>query len=300
MALMSPGERLFKICNSAIITVFLIITLYPLWFVICASFSDVHKLLSATFVFWPQGFTLEGYDLIFSARLIWTGYRNTILYMVAGTALNIIMVMISAYPLSRRNLPGRVWMTKLIVLTMYVGGGMIPSYLVVTNLGIRDTFLAMLLPNAVSSFMIIIAISFIRSTIPESILDAAMIDGANGIKTFCHVVFPLSAPLLGILAVSFALGYWNSYAQALIYLSNKELFPLQLVLRQILIKANSDVAKQIMGDSARTYVDYVKLTRRNELIKYTSMVVSSLPLLVIYPFLRKYFTRGLIIGSIKE
>lgn len=293
----SNGQKTFDVINNGVILIFLFITIYPLWYVLCASFSNVFDIVNVPFLLWPRGFTLKSYAMVFEAERIWTGFLNSFLYMIFGTTLNIAMTLMAAYPLSRESLPGKKWISKLLIISMYISGGMIPLYLVVDGLGLRDTLLAMILPNAVSVFFIIVAISFLRSTIPESIQEAARIDGASHVKTFLLIIVPLSAPLIGALAFQFALGHWNSYTQAMIYLDDEKLYPLQLVLREILIRADSSMVSSMM---MKMDIDYTAQTELKEGFKYVSMVVSSVPLLVIYPFLRRYFEKGLFMGGIKE
>ena len=292
-------RHIFDAVNYTLISLFLLLILYPLWYVLCASFSDVYALSSQPLVFWPQEFTDEAYKTVFETEEIWRGLVNSLLYTFFGTILNILLTLISAYPLSRDTIPGRKWMMKLITLTMYISGGMIPMYLVVDSVGIRNTPLALILPGAVSAYYIIISISFMKSTIPESILEAARIDGCGYFNTFRRIVLPLSAPLVGVLALQYGLGHWNSYTQAMIYLDDRSLYPLQLILREILIKTD---ASTMMNDlmSMLYDIDYEAQIALREGVKYVSMVITSVPLLIIYPFLNKYFAKGLVLGGVKE
>ncbi len=293
----STSAKIFNLVNYTLIIVFLVVIVYPLWYVLCASFSDVFKVNEQPFLLWPIDFTLESYELVFEYDRIWIGFRNSFLYMIVGTCLNIAMTLLSAYPLSRESMPGKKIISRIIILSMYISGGMIPLYLIVDGTGIRDTMLAMILPNAVSVYFILISISFLKSIIPEGIQEAARIDGAGYFKTFMTIVIPLSTPLIGVLALQYGLAHWNSYTQAMIYLDNVDLFPLQLILREILIKADSSMVSTMLTNQQ---VDYVELTKVREGFKYASIIVSSAPLLFIYPFLRKHFDKGLLIGGIKE
>ena len=291
--------RLFDWANYALITLFLLLILYPLWFVLMASFSDVYEVIRRPFLVTPVKLTFEAYKTVLETPDIWTGMRNSLLYMVAGTLLNVVMTTISAYPLSRESLPGRKWMMKVITLTMYISGGMIPLYLVVDTLHLRNTPFAMILPGAVAAYYVIISISFIQSTIPASIMEAARIDGCGHMGTFRRIVMPLSLPLIGVLALQYGLGHWNAYTNALIYLDERKLYPMQLVLREILVRTE---ASSIMNDiMSMTYdMDYEAQIALREGVKYVSIVVTSVPLLIIYPFLNKYFAKGLTLGGVKE
>ncbi len=291
------SEKVLDYVNIVLIVLFLIITIYPLWYNLCASFSNVFSIIDKPFLLWPADISLKSYGMVFENERIWSGFFNSFVYMILGTVLNIAMTMIAAYPLSRASMPGKSVITKILILSMYVSGGMIPLYLVVDSLKLRDTLFAMIIPNAVSVYFVIIAISFMKSTIPESIQEAARIDGAGYIKTFITIIIPLSAPLIGVLALQYGLAHWNSYTQAMIYLDNAALYPLQLVLREILIRADSPMISSVMMSQK---IDYEAQTVMKEGFKYVSMVVSSVPLLIIYPFLKKYFAKGILIGGVKE
>lgn len=293
----SKSEKAFHFFNMFFMIIFLLVTIYPLWYILCASFSNIFDIIDTPFLLLPKGFTTKSYEMVFKSERIWTGFINSFIYMILGTILNIAMTLLAAYPLSRDSLPGKTIITKIVILSMYVSGGMIPLYLVVDGLNMRDTLFAMIIPNAVSVYFIIISVSFLKSTIPESIQEAARIDGAGYIKTFILIVLPLSAPLMGVLALQYGLSHWNSYTQAMIYLDNEALYPLQLVLREILTRADSSMVSSMMMNQQ---VDYEAQTAMKEGFKYVSMVVSSVPLLIIYPFLKKYFAKGILIGGVKE
>jgi ABC-type glycerol-3-phosphate transport system permease component len=289
----------FDMVNTSLIVIFLIITIYPLYYVLCASFSNIYDLINTPVPLWPAGFNLDAYKKVFETKEIWTGLRNSVFYTFFGTCLNIAMTLVAAFPLSIDSLPGRKWIMKLITLTMYISGGIIPSYLIVSGLGMRNTPFALIIPGAVSVYLIIISISFFKSTIPSSILEAARIDGCGYISAFARIVVPLSTPLVGVLAFQYGLGHWNSYASALIYIKDRALYPIQLILREILISADlssmmNDLLSQVFN------ADFEKQMAVAEGVKYVSMVISSIPLLAIYPFLNKYFARGLVLGGVKE
>lgn len=289
------SERVFDVANAALIGLFLLAIVYPLWYVVVASFSDIKELLREPVVFWPKGLTLEAYDRILSTPVIWTGFRNSILYMAGGVTLNVLLTVLAAYPLSRKDLRGRKIILKVLVVTLYLTGGLIPTYLVVRRLGMLDTFWAMVAPNAVNAFMIIIARSFFETAVPNEMEEAGRIDGCNNFQLLFRVVLPISTPLVTFLALSYGIGHWNSYAQALIFLTSRDRFPLQLILREILIAADSVTVAAMLSDR----IDYDLQIRIREGIKYVSMVVSSAPLLIIFPFMRRAFERGITLGAVK-
>lgn len=289
----------FDYVNYFLVLVFLIIILYPLWYVLMASFSDIYALIDTPVLLSPVDFTLDAYKKVFETNEIWMGLKNSLLYTACGTALNVFMTLITAYPLSRDTIPGKKWMMVLITMTMYINGGMIPNYLVVDTLGMRNTIFALILPGAVSAYLLIVSISFIKSTVPESIIEAARIDGCTHFQTFCRIIVPLSVPLIGVLSLQYGLNHWNSYTSALIYLDERNMYPLQLVLREILIRTEvSSMMNDIMTMSYE--IDYEQQVALREGIKYVSMVVTSVPLLIIYPFLNKFFAKGLVLGGVKE
>lgn len=292
----SMSTRASNIIMNIIVGIFLLAILYPLWYVLCMSFSDIVKASSEPFLVWPVEFNLENYKLVFDYTPIWRGFINSFIYMISGTIINIAMTLLAAYPMTRPTMPGRKIISAVMIMSMYFGGGMIPSYLIIDKLGMLDTIWAMIIPNAVSVYMVLLSASFLRGTIPEGIQEAARIDGAGYFKTFRSIIVPLAKPLIGVLAINYGLGHWNSYTQAMIYLNDKNLRPLQLVLRDILMIANA----VSVGGMVNTEVDYAKLAALEQGFRYSSIVITSVPILLIYPFLRKYFEKGLLLGGIKE
>ncbi len=289
------SERLFDVVNVTLIGLFLIVIIYPLWYVFVASFSDIKELLREPMVLWPKGLTFDAYDRILTTPVIWSGFRNSLIYMVGGVTLNVLLTVLAAYPLSRKDLRGRKTILKILVVTLYLSGGLIPTYLVVRSLGMLDTFWAMVAPNAVNAFMIIIARSFFETAVPNEMQEAGRIDGCSNFQLLIRVVLPVSTPLVTFLALSYGIGHWNSYVQALIFLTSRDRFPLQLILREILIAADSVTVATMLSDR----IDYDLQIRIREGIKYVSMVVSSAPLLIIFPFMRKAFERGITLGAVK-
>lgn len=290
-------DRFFKFLVYCFLTFALLIVLYPLIYIISASVSDPTYVNSGKMWLLPKGFTLEGYKLIFEDNSIWRGYLNTIFYTILGTSINLAITIPAAYALARRDLVGRNIIMGLFVLTMFFSGGLIPTYLVVKNLGIIDTIWAMVLPNAAAIWNIIVARVFFQVTIPQDLEDAATIDGATNFKMFFKVVLPLSAPIIAVMALFYGVGHWNGYFNALIYLSDRKLYPLQLVLREILVLQSMDPTNASVSKSmAEAMHSKAKLAA---VIKYGVMIVSSLPVIMIYPLLQRHFVKGVMIGSLK-
>ena len=287
------GDQLFDIINYTILGVVMILTVYPLYFVVIASVSNPNAVNSGQVLFHPVGFSLEGYKAIFAEKSIWMGYKNTIIYTMFGTSLNVILTMMVAYPLSSKRFKGRRVLMIFLLITMYFNGGLIPTYLVVKGVGLLNKWAVMIILNAVVVFNVIIARSFLQSNIPEELAEAAEIDGCGPIRFFTTIVLPLSKAILAVLALYYGVAHWNEFMRALIYLRDKELYPLQLVLRDILIQNQVDF--DFVDPDEATYAK----EKLAELIKYGSIIVSSLPVLIIYPYLQKYFVQGVMIGSVK-
>ncbi len=289
----SRADNMFDVFNYSLLTVLLIAVLYPLYFVIISSVSNPDLVNAGQLWFYPKETTLEGYRRIFNDDTIWLGYRNTIFYTVLGTAINVVLTLTGGYALSRADLFGRNFFTFLIVFTMFFSGGIIPTYLLVKSLGMVDTIWAMVVPNAVSAFHLIITRTFFQSTIPKELLEAAVVDGCSNTRFFLRIVLPLSLPIVAVITLFSAVGHWNSYFQALIYLNDDALHPLQIVLRNILI--SSQMSENMVDD----LVSSSQQQRVAEVMKYGVIVVASLPVLVLYPFVQKYFVKGVMIGSLK-
>ena len=271
---------------------FALFCLYPMVYVVFASFSDPIKLAQHTGVLlWPLDFTLKGYEIIMGYESIWTGYKNTIIIIVAGVAVNMIMTVIAAYVLSRKEIRVHKTLNIMVIFTMYFGGGMIPTYMIVKYLGLLDTYWALIIPGAINTWNMIIVRSAIEG-IPTMLTDAARIDGASDWMALTQVIIPLIKPTLAVIALYYMVGHWNSYFSAMIYLQDRAKFPLQLILREILI-----TGKNIAATGG---FDMTELDRYKDLTKYCSTVVAVLPVLVIYPFLQKYFVKGVFTGAVKE
>jgi multiple sugar transport system permease protein/putative aldouronate transport system permease protein len=287
------ADRTFTIINYLILTIFLIIVLYPLIYIVSASFSSGRAVTTGKVWLWPVDVTLDGYQAIFKHKLLMTGFYNSLFYTGVGTAVNIVMTILAAYPLARRNLFGGGFIMMLFVFTLVFSGGLIPTYLVVQDLGLLNTRWALIIPGALSVWNVIITRTFFQQSIPEELREAAQLDGCSDFRFLRDCVIPLSGPIIAVNALFYAIGHWNSYFTAMIYISDQSLYPLQLVLREVLVQGNVDL----------TMVSDVRelLARQNlrELLKYSLIVVASVPLLIVYPFVQKHFVRGVLIGSLK-
>lgn len=289
----SATDRLFLIGVYALLIIILLVVLLPLLYVVSASFSSPAAVISGNVWLWPVGPTLRGYEAVFKNPKIVTAFFNSLFYMGAGTLINLVMTMLCAYPLTRKEFTARNAVTALIVLTMYFSGGMVPSYMVVKSLNLIDTRWAMLLPAAMSVWNVVLCRTYIATSIPDSLYEAASIDGCSPFRYLVSVVFPLSAPILAVLALYYGVGHWNTYFNALIYLNSVRLQPLQIVLREILVLNQIDPT---MIADARELSAKQGLA---DLLKYSVIVVASVPVMMIYPFVQKYFIKGVMIGAVK-
>jgi len=285
-----------KILYAIVYTVLTFVTiavLYPLIFIISSSFSSGSAVSSGRVVLLPVEPTLEGYKAVFKHKHIVTGYRNTIFYTTAGTAINVAMTLIAAYPLSRKDMQFKKFYMFLFVFTMFFGGGLIPTYILMTQIKFINTIWAMIVPGALSVYNMIVTRTFIMSNIPQELLEAAQIDGCSDAKYFFMVVLPLSKAIIAVMTLFYAVGHWNAYFNALIYLNEPKLYPLQLILRTILVanRVNlSDIEDPELIAAKQGLAD---------LLKHSLIIVSTAPILVLYPFIQKYFIKGVMIGSIK-
>ncbi|WP_226670777.1 carbohydrate ABC transporter permease [Metabacillus litoralis] len=286
-------DKVFDIVNIFLVAITVILVVYPLYFIVIASISNPTMIYEGKVWLLPKEITFEGYQRIFSDSKIWLGYKNSVIYTLVGTIVNVSFTLMAAYALSRRDLYGRNVIMFLFLFTMFFSGGLIPTYLVVKNLGLLNTVWALILPKAVAVWNVIVARTFFQSTIPNELLEAAKIDGCSDAKFFWKIVLPLSKPIVAVMVLFYAVGHWNSYFDALIYLNNEDLYPLQLILRNILIQ--NEASTQMISD-----IDSLAAKQRvSELIKYGVIIVASIPLLVLYPFVQKYFVKGVMIGGIK-
>lgn len=288
----SLGDRVFMILVYVFLTFCLLLVLYPLIYIVSASFSDPLAVTAGKVWLYPVDFTLRGYEVTFQNPQIITGYLNSLFYTVFGTLISVVLTVLIAYPLSRHDLYGAGIIMFLITFTLLFSGGLIPTYLVVKDLGMIDTRWALLIPQAVAAFQVIIARTFFRSAIPYELVEAAELDGCNDLQFLWAVVLPLSKPIIAVLALMYAVAQWNGYFDALIYLKSSDLQPLQIVLRNILI----------LNTTSSGTMDAAAMAERQQLadlLKYCLVVVASVPVLLIYPFVQRYFVKGMLIGSIK-
>ena len=289
----SKADRIYYIVIDTFLILMLLAILYPLYFIVIASISDTDAIFNGEVFLYPIGFNLKGYAALFENRMIWTGYLNTIWYTLLGTAINIAVTIPAGWAISRKELPWRKFITTYFIVTMFFGGGLIPFYLLVSDLGLLDNPLSVILPYGVSVWNMFMVNAFYSSSVPDEILEAAEVDGSGTIRTFFSIVIPLSKPIIAVMVLFYAVAHWNNYFSALIFLSEQKYFPLQLVLREILIMTES--AGGSAGD-AGTILDQANLANS---IKYSSIIVSTLPILVLYPFVSKFFEKGVMIGALK-
>lgn len=293
MTRQSVNEKTFDWFVHAVLALLCVIVLYPLVFVLIASFSSPDSVMRGEVWLWPKNLTVIGYRKIFQNNEILTGYMNTILYTVVGTAINLVLSTAAAYPLSRRDFLGRNAITAMMVFTMFFSGGMVPTYLLVKSLGMLNSMWALIIPGAVSVYNIIIMRTFFQSGIPYEMQEAASIDGCSNLTILMRIVLPLSMPIIAVMILFYSVGHWNAYFSALIYLTDRDQYPLQLFLREILIQGQM---QEMLGIGDDTQANIVM---EGEAIKYAVVIVANLPVLMLYPFLQKYFVKGVMIGAIK-
>ena len=287
------ADKAFHVANTAFLIGILLLYAYPLWFVVIASLSTPVEISQGNVWIVPRGTTIEAYRRVLTNDDILMGYRNTIFYTIAGVAVNVTMTVLAAYPLSRKRFFGRKIILIYLTFTMFFNGGLIPTYLVVDGLGLVNTFWVMIIPNAVSVFLIFIMRTFFVRTIPDELYDAAAIDGSSHVHTLVRVVLPVSGPVLAVMILFYGVGHWNSYFNALIYLSDRERFTLQLILREILVQERIDEMVDIADEA------YFEQAMLAEILKYAVIIFASVPVLLLYPFLQRYFVKGVMIGAIK-
>lgn len=293
-------DKVFDTANVIFMLIVMLITLYPLYFVLIASVSDAYEVAKGHVFLWPKGFTLESYMNVFRETRVWTGYRNTIFYTFFGTIFSLILTIPSAYALSKKTLPGRRTLNVFFLIPMYFNGGLIPTYLVMKKIGMVNTWYSLIFIGASSVYNMIVTRTYFQSNVPEELYESARIDGSSDFQIFFQIALPLVKPILAVMTLFFAVARWNDYFNALIYVTENDYLPLQMVLRSILL--NSQTALQKVDTSAMD-ADAIKTAARlaymAEAMKYALIVVSSIPLLVAYPFVQKYFATGIMVGAVK-
>jgi len=296
----SKTDIIFNIVNITILSLILLIVAYPLYFVIIASFSNPILVNTGKVVFYPRGISFAGYEMVFKHKDLWTGYRNTLFYASAGTIINLAVTLPAAYALTRRDLRFKKFLVILFMIPMFFGGGLIPFYLLITQtLKINDTIWAILLPGATGMMQMVIARTFFQSTIPDELRESAEIDGASDFRVFFTIVIPLSTAIIAVQGLQAAVGHWNAFFNAFLYLSDqnaRNLQPLSMVLRRVLVIAQ---AAALADDFMQDQTDYMERLMRVEQIKYAMIIVSVIPILVAYPYVQRYFVKGVMIGAIK-
>ena len=287
-------DKIFNIVNHIFLAIFLIVVAYPFIYVISCSFSSGDALISGKVKLLPVEPTLLGYQTVFSYKPIWSGYLNSLFYMALGTLISVVLTIMAAYPLSRNDLKGKKIFMGYFLFTMMFSGGLIPSYILIKQLKMIDTVWAIILPGALSAYNVIVTRTYYRQTIPTELLEASKIDGCDDVRFLLKIVIPLSKPIISVIGLWVAVGLWNSYFSALIYINSENKYPLQMVLRGILIMGKVDLSQSSIPPEIRIKARYL-----SEMLKYGTIVIGSLPLMILYPFIQKYFVKGVMIGSLK-
>lgn len=289
----SGSDKIFDGIVLVLLTLLLIMVLYPLIYIVSASFSSASAVSTGKVILLPVDFSLEGYKAVFENKDIWLGYKNTIIYTVCGTFINVSVTLMAAYPLSRKDLKGKGFFTFFFTFTMLFGGGMIPNYILIRDLHLMNTRWAILLPGALSVYNMIVARTFIQGNIPNELLEASQLDGCSDTKYFFKIILPLSKAVIAVLVLFYGVGHWNAYFNAFLYLNDKALYPLQTFLREILVNNTIDM---------NSFADPSLMEAKQglaDLLKYSLIIVASAPVLCVYPFAQKYFVKGVMIGSVK-
>jgi len=288
------SDRTSDVILVVVTAIILLIVAYPIYYVLIASVSNPYDVYAGKTFLFPSGFSMQGYKAVFADPSIITGYRNSVVYTVIGTIFSVVMLYITAYPLAQKDLPGRKFLSIFFIITMYFGGGLVPTYLVVKQTGLINNMWALFLPGGVAVGNMIIVRNYFQNSIPKELIEASEIDGCTKLGTFLRIVIPLSMPIMAVMVVFRMVAYWNDWFTALIYLTGAEKAPLPLVLRNILIKssASASQASTISGG-------YAELNKLTEMIKFSSIIVAAAPMLIIYPFVQKYFEKGFMAGAVK-
>ena len=291
------GDVIYDTVIFIILTFIFLIVAYPLYFVIISSISDPIEVSAGKVTLAPVGFTLDGYREVFKTKTVMRGFLNSLIITIMGTSINLLVTIPTSYALSRPDFTLKRPITLFYILTMFVSGGMMPTYIIVRSTGILNTWWSLILPGCLGVYNMIVGRTFFKTNIPMELMEAAKLDGCGNTKFFIYVVLPLSGAITAILCLYYGVGHWNSYFSALIYIQKRELWPLQLELRNILVMNTSVATKQVMTEAE--LLEKKRLDALKEMMKYSLIIISSIPVLIIYPFVQKHFVKGVMIGSVK-
>ncbi|HHY82893.1 MAG TPA: carbohydrate ABC transporter permease [Clostridiales bacterium] len=289
----TKGDVIFDIINYVILSILLLVLVYPIYFIVIASLSDPHAIYRGEVIYKIAGFNIDGYTRILHTPQIWIGYRNSLLYMTVGTLVNLFITIPAAYSLSRKDLIGKNIIMGIFVFTMFFGGGLIPTFILIRDLNLYNTPWIMIIMGGLNVYNMIVSRTFFQVNIPNELLEAAKIDGSTNTYFFLRIVIPLSKAIIAVMALYYGVGHWNNFFTGLIYLKDKELYPLQVVLRDILTQ-NQVLADMMSGDES--FIEQQKIA---DSIKYGVIIVACIPMLILYPFVQRYFVKGVMIGAIK-
>ena len=288
------SDKIYGVFSHIIILLVMVILVYPIWAVVVASFSDPTELYKSSFHFWPETVTLDSYKLVFRDDSFLTGIWNSVKYTAVGTFINVILNICAAYPLSKRNFKGQSLLMKLFTFTMFFSGGIVPTYILINKMHLIDSFWVMILPSAIGTFNVILMRTYFQTNIPQELEDAASVDGCTNFKFLIRIALPLSIPIIVVVALYYGVGHWNDYFTAMMYLTKRQLYPLQLVLREILLENETGKMLNVATDAA-----YAERMMSRMGLKYAVIVISTIPILVIYPFVQKFFSKGVMVGAVK-
>ncbi|MFI3238303.1 MAG: carbohydrate ABC transporter permease [Lachnospiraceae bacterium] len=290
------ADKVFNVVNVILVTFTFLIVLYPLYYIFICSFSSGAAISANLVNFYPVGFTFDGYKAIWEYGLLTTGFINTVFYTACGTCVNLVITVLAAYPLSRKELFGRNQITMYFAFTMWFGGGLIPTYLLYKDLGLIDTRMVMIVTGALSIWNMVITRTYFQKSIPEELLESAQLDGCSDFIYLIKIVLPLAKPILAVITLYYAVGHWNNYFNAMIYLNTPSLYSLQLILRDILVIGQASL---IASNGSMSAADILYRENLSQMLKYSVIVVSAIPMLAMYPFVQKHFVKGIMVGALK-
>jgi putative aldouronate transport system permease protein len=295
----SSGDKIYDAIIFVILTLIFLTVAYPLYFIIISSISDPVKVSSGQVIFLPQGITLDGYKKVFETKMVMRGFLNSLWYSVLGVVINLAITLPTAYALSRNDFFGRKLISIFYIITMFIGGGLIPTYMVIRDMHMLDTVWALVIPGAMGVYNMMVARTFFKTNIPSELLDAARIDGCSDTRFFVSIVLPISSAIVAILVLWCGVGHWNSYFNALIYIFSPERQPLQIVLRSILLQNTENIQTTNVMLTAEAMLERARMEALKEMMKYSLIVVANLPVMMLYPFIQKHFVKGVTVGSLK-